>query len=93
MNRPLTASPRFDSNRAWQEASGAVNANRDALIALAGVFIALPAFALTVLLPQPEPQPGADMDAAMKLAAAYFGRTGWRLSHLACSPPWAPWRC
>ena len=37
MNRPLSASPRFDSNRAWQEASGAVNANRDALIALAGV--------------------------------------------------------
>lgn len=76
MNRPLSASPRFDSNRAWLEASGAVNANRDALIALAGVFIALPAFALTVLLPQPEPQPGADMDAAMELAAVYF-RENW----------------
>jgi len=72
MNRTLPPSPRFDSNRAWQDASGAVNANRDALIALAGVFIALPAFALAVLLPQPEPQPGADMDAAMELAALYF---------------------
>ena len=72
MNRILPPSPRFDSNRAWQDASGAVNANRDALIALAGVFIALPAFALAVLLPQPEPQPGADMDAAMELAALYF---------------------
>ena len=72
MNRTLPPSPRFDSNRAWQDASGAVNANRDALIALAGVLIALPAFALAVLLPQPEPQPGADMDAAMELAALYF---------------------
>ncbi len=72
MNQPLPASPRFDSNRAWQEASGAVNANRDALIALAGVFIALPSFALAVLLPQPEPQPDADMDAVMELAALYF---------------------
>ena len=72
MNGTFPPSLRFDSNRAWQDASGAVNANRDALIALAGVFIALPAFALAVLLPQPEPQPGADMDAAMELAALYF---------------------
>lgn len=72
MNGTPSPSPRFDSNRAWQDASGAVNANRDALIALAGVFLALPAFALAVLLPQPEPQPGADMDAAMELAALYF---------------------
>ena len=72
MNQAHPASPRFDSNRAWQEASGAVNANRDALIALAGVFIALPSFALSVLLPQPEPQPDADMDAVMELAALYF---------------------
>ncbi len=76
MNQPHPAPHRFDSNRAWQEASGSVRANRDALIALAGVFIALPSFALTVLLPQPEPQPGADMDAAMQLAAVYF-RENW----------------
>jgi len=76
MNQSLPASHRFDSNRAWQDASGAVKANRDALIALAGVFIALPSFALAVLLPQPEPQPGADLDAAMELAALYF-RENW----------------
>ena len=76
MNQSLPASHRFDSNRAWQDASGAVKANRDALIALAGVFIALPSFALAVLLPQPEPQPGADLDAAMELAAVYF-RENW----------------
>ena len=72
MNGTFPPSPRFDSNRAWQDASAAVNANRDALIALAGVFLALPAFALAVLLPQPEPQPGTDMDAAMELASLYF---------------------
>lgn len=76
MNQPLHASHRFDSNRAWQDASGAVKSNRDALIALAGVFIALPSFALAVLLPQPEPQPGTDMDAAMQLATLYF-RDNW----------------
>jgi len=76
MNQPLPASLRFDSNRAWQDASGTVTANRDALIALAGVFIALPSFALTVLLPAPEPQPGADMDAALELAGLYF-RENW----------------
>lgn len=76
MNQSLPASHRFDSNRAWQDASAAVKSNRDALIALAGVFIALPSFALAVLLPQPEPQPGADMDAAMQLAMVYL-RENW----------------
>jgi hypothetical protein len=71
-NSSPAAPPRFDSNRAWQEASSAVMANRDMLIALAGVFIALPAFALTVLVPPPEPAPGANMDAVLELLGAYF---------------------
>ncbi|MEQ1495950.1 MAG: hypothetical protein ABL912_09375 [Novosphingobium sp.] len=73
MNSPASATPpRFDSNRAWQDASAAVAANRDVLAALAGVFVVLPTFALTVLLPMPEPQAGADLDAILKGTQAYF---------------------
>lgn len=73
MNNPSpTAPPRFDSNRAWQDASNAVVANRDMLIALAGVFIALPAFALTVLVPPPVPAEGANMDAVLEQLGIYF---------------------
>ncbi len=50
---------RFDSNQAWKEATAAVTANRELLLALAGVFFLLPSFAASVLVPQPQPQPGA----------------------------------
>lgn len=73
MTSPAPAtSPRFDSNRAWQDASAAVSANRDVLAALTGVFVVLPAFALTVLLPMPEPQAGADFDEIFAGIQAYF---------------------
>lgn len=49
----------FDSNRAWQEASASVSANRELLLALAGVFFLLPLFLFGTLAPQIEPQPGA----------------------------------
>lgn len=70
------AAPRFDSNQAWQDASSAVSANRDVLIALAGVFIVLPAFALAVLNPPPEPPSGADLDAVLELLGTYF-KAAW----------------
>lgn len=41
---------KFDSNRAWQEAMAAVNANRQVLVALGGVFFLLPALLSTVFL-------------------------------------------
>jgi len=44
---------RFDSNRAWQEATALISANRDVLWALAGVFLVLPSFAVGVLAPPP----------------------------------------
>lgn len=73
MNTPApNASPRFDSNRAWQDASGTVLANRDALLALAGVFLVLPAFAIAVLDPPPEPPTGADIEAILELLGTYF---------------------
>lgn len=38
----------FDSNEAWKEATGTVTANRDMLLAITGVFIMLPSFAVQV---------------------------------------------
>jgi hypothetical protein len=73
MNTPApNASPRFDSNRAWQDASTAVLANRDMVIALAGVFMVLPAFAISVLNPPPEPPAGADYKAILEMLGEYF---------------------
>lgn len=41
---------RFDSNRAWNDAMAAVKANREVLLALAGVFFLLPTLLSTVFL-------------------------------------------
>lgn len=40
----------FDSNRAWREATAMANANRDVLLAVAGVFFLLPGFASVLFL-------------------------------------------
>lgn len=45
---------RFDSNEAWKGATAAVAANRDMLLAIAGVFMLLPSFAAMVFLPEPQ---------------------------------------
>ena len=63
---------RFDSNRAWQQATAAIAANREVLFALAGVFFLLPLLALSLLLPPPVMAPGLSEDAAMKLALRYY---------------------
>lgn len=49
---------RLDTNLAWQQASAAIAANREVLLALAGVFFLLPSLAFALFLPQPEPVPG-----------------------------------
>ena len=41
---------KFDSNRAWREASASASANRDVLLALAGVFFLLPGLASVLFL-------------------------------------------
>lgn len=76
MNQTPPSTPRFDSNRAWQDAAAAVSANRDVLIALVGVFIVVPAFALAVLLPMPEAKPGAEAEAILDIVANHF-RAHW----------------
>jgi hypothetical protein len=65
---------RFDSNRAWTQATAAIRANREVVFALAGVFFLLPSLALALLFPQPEPAAGADEAAMMAQAAAYYSK-------------------
>ncbi|HEX4847085.1 MAG TPA: hypothetical protein VFV30_02990 [Novosphingobium sp.] len=72
MNQPPATRPRFDSNRAWQEGSSAVAGNRDALLALAGVFIVVPTFALTTLAPFPAVEQGKDATHLLEALGVYF---------------------
>ena len=66
--------PRFDSNRAWQQASAAIRANREVLLALAGVFFLLPNLAFALLFPQPVPPAGADQKEMMTFALNTYSR-------------------
>ncbi|MCB2080289.1 MAG: glycerophosphoryl diester phosphodiesterase membrane domain-containing protein [Novosphingobium sp.] len=63
---------KFDSNLAWKEASASIAANRDVLLALAGVFFLLPSLALGLLFPQPEPTAGMDQQAMMAQMSEYY---------------------
>lgn len=67
---------RFDSNQAWKDAASAVTANRDVLLALGGVFFALPSFTFTVFYPQPEPPAGAAAEQLFELMGAFY-RQAW----------------
>jgi Membrane domain of glycerophosphoryl diester phosphodiesterase len=62
----------FDSNRAWQHAVALIKANRDLLLALAGVFVVLPAFALAILLPPPVMVKDAEMQAFLATMGEYY---------------------
>jgi len=44
---------KFDGNLVWQQASAAVSANREVVLALAGVFFMLPALGLALISPPP----------------------------------------
>lgn len=65
----------FDSNQAWKQATAAIAANREVLYALAGVFFLVPALALALFAPQPEPAPGATPDAMMAQMQEYYVQT------------------
>jgi hypothetical protein len=63
---------KFDGNLAWKQASAQVSANRDVLIALAGVFFLLPSLALGLLMPQPAPQTGMTSVQMLAMARGYY---------------------
>ena len=63
---------RFDSNRAWKEATAAVKANREVLLALAGVFFMLPSLLVAIVHPQPTPPAGLEGEATMNFLSQYY---------------------
>lgn len=63
---------KFDSNLCWKQASSAVAANREVLLALAGVFYMLPSLVLALFFPQPEPPAGAGEKELMAIASGYY---------------------
>ncbi|PEQ14519.1 hypothetical protein B2G71_02770 [Novosphingobium sp. PC22D] len=63
---------KFDSMLAWRQASAAIAANRDVLLAIAGVCFFLPSLVLALFFPQPEPTAGMDEQAIMQLASDYY---------------------
>lgn len=63
---------KFDSNRAWKEAAAAVNANREVLFAIAGVFILLPSLAFGLLFPQPVATPDMSGEQATSMILAFY---------------------
>lgn len=71
-NSPPPGTTRLDSLAAWRTASSLVSANRDMLLAIAGVFFMLPSLAFAVIVPEPEMPAGADNAAMMRLVSDYY---------------------
>lgn len=65
----MTASPKLDTNQVWQTAHAAILGNREALLAIAGVFFFLPSLAFILLYPQP---PMAQQAMTPEQALAFF---------------------
>lgn len=62
----------FDSNRAWNEASRAVSANKEVVLAIAGVFFLLPQLIFTIFFPAPEMAAGLTGQQVADAVAAYY---------------------
>ncbi len=63
---------KFDSSRAWSQASQAVSANREVVIALAGVFFLLPQLVFAIFFPPPETGAGMNERQMMAALQAYY---------------------
>ncbi|HZV11500.1 MAG TPA: hypothetical protein VFF94_17175 [Novosphingobium sp.] len=64
---------KLDSSLAWRQASAAIYANRDVLLALAGVFFLLPRLAFALLAPEPvAPATGAAPEEMLRQMQAYY---------------------
>lgn len=62
----------FDSSRAWSQASQAVSANREVVLALAGVFFLLPQLVLGIFFPAPETTAGMNEQQMMAVLQKYY---------------------
>lgn len=62
----------FDSSRAWTQASQAVSANREVVIALAGVFFLLPQLVFSIFFPPPEAGAGMSQAQMMEAVQKYY---------------------
>ena len=68
---------KLDTNAAWKEASAIVSANREVLLALAGVFFMLPSLALTVIAGEPEVLPGMKPQQMMAAMEEFYTGAWW----------------
>ena len=66
---------KLDTNAAWKEASAIVSANREVLLALAGVFFMLPSLALSVIAGEPEVMPGMKSDQMIAAMEAFYANS------------------
>ncbi len=62
----------LDTSKAWSQASATVSANKELLVALAGVFFFLPSLALALFFPQPEPPAGAEPKQLMEMMGTFY---------------------
>ena len=65
---------RFDSNMAWRTAHSAILANRDVLLAMAGVFFLLPRLAFALLMPEPPSAQGMSPAQSMQAIEEFYTR-------------------
>ena len=70
---------KLDTNAAWKEASAIVSANREVLLALAGVFFMLPSLALAVIAGEPEVIPGMKSEQLIAAMQAFYVKWWWLL--------------
>lgn len=65
----MTATPKLDTNLAWQTAHAAIKGNREAMLAIAGVFFFMPNLTFVLLYPAP---PMAQQPMTPEQALAFF---------------------
>ena len=68
---------KLDTNAAWKEASAIVSANREVLLALAGVFFMLPSLALAVIAGEPEMIAGTKPAQMMAVMSEFYATWWW----------------
>jgi hypothetical protein len=68
----LASAMKLDSNLAWQDAQAAIRANREVLLALAGVFFLIPTLAFALLYPQPQVPSAMTPQQAFTLLESFY---------------------